>query len=60
MTKCVSADPSELLQRSCLPGVVESQHQDAELFAVFLEVPEEREQPLHITSAIRVDGGAAL
>jgi len=46
VTKRVAAHPGELLQRSRLPGVVESQHQDAELFAVFLEVPEEREEPL--------------
>ena len=51
MTKRVAAHPGELLQRSRLPGVVESQHQDAELFAVLLEVPEEREEPLRTTCA---------
>ena len=57
VTKRVSAHPGELLQCSCLPGVVESQHQDAELFAVLLQVPEEREEPLHTTWATGV--GAA-
>lgn len=47
----VAAHPGELLQCSCLPGVVESQHQDAEFFAVLLEVPEEREEPLRTTWA---------
>lgn len=51
VTKRVAAHPGELLQCSCLPGVVESQHQDAELFAVLLEVPEEREEPLRTTWA---------
>ena len=37
MTKRVAAHPGELLQCSCLPGVVESQHQDAELFAADVE-----------------------
>ena len=51
MTKRVAAHPGELLQRSRLAGVVESEHQDAELFAVLLEVPEEREEPLRTTWA---------
>ena len=57
VTKRVAAHPGELFQCSCLPGVVESQHQDAELFAVLLQVPEEREEPLHTTWATGV--GAA-
>ena len=51
MATRVAAHPGELLQCSCLPGVVESQHQDAEFFAVLLEVPEEREEPLRTTWA---------
>ena len=59
VTKRVAAHPGELLQRSRLAGVVESEHQDAELFAVLLEVPEEREQPLHGTPA-RGDATSAI
>ena len=51
VTKRVAAHPGELLERSRLAGVVESEHQDAELFAVLLEVPEEREEPLRTTWA---------
>ena len=62
MTKRVAAHPGELLERSRLAGVVESEHQDAELFAVLLEVPEEREEPLRTTWATGLgdDRGEAL
>ena len=62
VTKRVAAHPGELLERSRLAGVVESEHQDAELFAVLLEVPEEREEPLRTTWATGLgdDRGEAL
>ena len=53
-------NPSQLLQGRCFARVVESQHQDAELLAVLLEVPEEREQPLHGTPARGVATSAIL